>query len=292
MRKKFLAVIFCLLIAASAASSDMGLDVRPAGREVFEITPREIVTTTFRVTNSTSERRLFIGEVELPEGWRLITEDFPFELGPNEDITKLVSFFVPETTSAGRYKITYLVRARKYPSIRDFYTVDVIVSPGSKEKELQESPPFVVAGEDYRVCFSVINKTKTENTINISVESSENIPFSVDSASFKLGPGQSRIITVTVRPPANIAKKIEHRLRVTAQIGQDGKPGTQASAVHSIDIVPRAESAIEESGGEISAEDTIRQSSDRVEDKTTLIHLKKKSMIAIVQAWNADLTLI
>ncbi|GAG06553.1 unnamed protein product, partial [marine sediment metagenome] len=126
----------------------------------------------------------------------------------------------------------------------------------------------------------------------ISVESSENIPFSVDSARFKLGPGQSRIITVTVKPDENIAKKIEHRLRVTAQIGQDGKPGTQASAVHSIDIVPRGESAIEESGGAISAGDIIIHSSSKIEDKAALIHLKKKSMIAIAQAWNADLTLI
>src|SRR3989304_9600281 len=129
MKTKIFAVTFSLLTAACVTAKDRGLDIRPVGREVFETTTREIVTTTFRVTNSTSERRLFISEVELPPGWRLITEDFPFELGPYESITKLVSFFVPETTPAGKYRVKYLVRARKYPAIRDFYTIDVIVLP-------------------------------------------------------------------------------------------------------------------------------------------------------------------
>ena len=281
MKRKILAVTFFLLTAACATARDRGLDIRATGREVFEITPREIVTTTFRVTNSTSERHLFISKVKLPEGWKLITEDFPFELGPNESITKLVSFFVPETTSAGRYRVEYLVIARKYPAIRDFYTIDVIVLPGSK-KEIPETLPYVIAGEEYKVCFSVINKSKTENTFNISVESSENTPFTIDSSKFKLGPGKSRITTVTVMTDAKITKKLKHRLRVTAQAGQADKPETRASAVHSIEIIPRRDNAIEDSGGAISAEDTTRQSSYKVEDKAALIQLKKKLKIAIV----------
>lgn len=88
MRNRALAILFFLLTAAYAAADDKGLDVRPAGREFFEIAPREIVTAAFRVTNTTRENRLLISEIELPEGWKLIAEDFPFELGSTKVLPK------------------------------------------------------------------------------------------------------------------------------------------------------------------------------------------------------------
>ena len=289
MKRMPLAIMFLALTAPYVAAADEGLEVRPAGGELFQVRPREIVTTTFRVTNRTDENRLFISEVELPEGWRLITEDFPFELKPHESVAKLVSFLVPETTSIGRYKIKYVVRAREYPAIRDFHTIEVIVLPGRKEKEPQETPPYAIAGEDYRICFSVTNNSQAEDIITISVESSEDIPLTVDSQKFKLGPGQSRIITVTVRPDAGIAKKLKHRLRVTAQIGQSGKPETQASAVHSMEIAPRPESAVGKQSRAISGEDTIRQPSGKVEYRAPRIQQKKKmSKTVRVNPWTVN----
>ena len=150
MKRKLLTIAICLSVAVYVIASDRGLDVIPTGRQLFEIAPEQIVTTAFHVTNSTYKKRLFISEVKLPEHWRLITEDFPFELEPGENITKLVSFFVPEKTPAGRYRIRYLVRARKSPLICDFCTIDVIVLPPIKEKrEPPQTLPHVIAGAEY-----------------------------------------------------------------------------------------------------------------------------------------------
>jgi hypothetical protein len=241
MRNSFLAIVFCLLSsgAAYAAIQDRGLEVRPAETEFVETGPRSIVTVPFRVTNPAGEKREFISEVTLPEGWKLITEDFPFfDLGPQENITKLVSFLVPEMTPAGDYKITYLVRARKDPAVRDFYTVDVTVLPPAEEEKVPQIRQYVTAGRDHDVYFMVTNKTETENTVSITVDSSENIPFTVDTPNFRLGPGRSKVVTVTIKPDARISKKLKYRLQVTAQIGDVAAPQTQATTVYSMEIAP------------------------------------------------------
>ncbi len=125
----------------------------------------------------------------------------------------MVNFFVPETTSQGRYKIKYLVHDRKYPSVYDFYTIDVVVLPAKPEKKQPEISQYVVAGEEYKICFLIINKSETEDIIYVSVDSSENVPFTVDTNNFRLGPSQSKIITVTIKPDAKIAKTFKHNLR-------------------------------------------------------------------------------
>lgn len=277
MIQKSLVAVFCLSIAAYGAADQRGLDVRPAGRELFEVAPREIVTTTFRITNSTNQRRLFISELELPQGWRLITEHFPFELEANESTTKLISFFVSETASEGRYKIKYIVKAREYPSIRDFYTIDVVVSGGIKEEQPSQIAPFVIAGQEYKVCFFVTNKSQTEDTISITVESSDNIPISIDEDQFMLGPGQSKVITVTIKPDANIKKNLKHRLLVNVQIGRDAKPENQSSVTHLIDIIPRQEDPSQKPLRTDSTSDSkSREKKDA--DKTISITLKEKDV--------------
>lgn len=239
MRKRSLAIVFYLLAAADVMAQGSGMEVRPADRELLEAKPREIVTTTFRVTNTTSKQYEFVSEIQLPEGWALITEDFPFYLGPNESCTKPVSFFIPQMSSAGRYKITYLVKARKYPAIRDFYTIDVMVLQQNKlEVKLLKGPGYVIAGQDCQVRFSVANKSNTENSISVDIDSSENIPFTIDSRIFKLAPGQAKTVNVTIRPDAKITKILKHRLQLTAQFVGDSESKSQAKATHLAEIIP------------------------------------------------------
>lgn len=244
MRCTLLAIVFYLITMTAAidTAQGLGIEVRPAGKEVFEAKPKGIVSLTFRVTNTTSRQSEFTSEIDLPEGWGLITKDFPFDLGANETITKLVSFTVPETAQAGRYKITYHVKMRKYPSIHDFYTVDAVVLPHSKlEVKLLETPQRIIAGEYYQARFLVTNNSNTENTVGISIDSSENIPFTIDTdETLKLAPWQSKTVTVWVEPDAIIAKILKHRLRLTAQIVGNSKPETQAKAESMVEIISRA----------------------------------------------------
>ena len=80
MRKIFFVISLCLLTATSLEAEERGVEVRPTGKELLETESKSILTTVFRVTNKTSEKREFTSDVELPPGWVPITRDFPFEL--------------------------------------------------------------------------------------------------------------------------------------------------------------------------------------------------------------------
>lgn len=119
--------------------SHFGVKVRPNDKELIETETKRVATVEFRVTNMSFERHEFEAEVDLPERWILITEDFPFELEPDESIIKFVSFYVPKNVSAGKYEVTYRVRGRKFRSIMDYFTIYVVILNVTKvEKPKQE----------------------------------------------------------------------------------------------------------------------------------------------------------
>lgn len=119
--------------------SHFGVKVRPHDKELIETETKRVATVEFRVTNPSYERQEFEAEVDLPEGWILITEDFPFELDPDESIIKFVSFYVPKNILAGKYKVTYRVRGKKFRSIVDYFTIHVVILNFKKvEKPKQE----------------------------------------------------------------------------------------------------------------------------------------------------------
>lgn len=196
--------------------------------------------------------------MKLPEGWRLITQGFPFELNPNQTDAQLVSFLVPQTTLAGEYEVTYLIKDREYPSVRDFYTTYVIVLPVSKlQVKLLESPEYVIAGEEYQSSFTVINQGNAEYTMSTKVDSSENIPYVVDAGKFTLGPGQSRTVIVRVKTDPEATKELKHRLQLAAEVVGEGKATVQSNATSFVEIIPRI-SQVEDPFHRIPAEVTLR----------------------------------
>ncbi len=254
-------------MAASVNAQGTNIEVRPTGKELIETEPRQIVTTAFRITNSTDKKREFISEVKLPKGWALITKDFPFELNPNETDTKLVSFFVPQATLAGKYEITYLVRDRKYPSIRDFYTIYAVVLPVVKlEVQLLDAPEAVIAGEDYKASFVIVNQSNTENAVRIKIDSSGNLPFAVDADTFRLAPGESKKVNVTVKTDTEITEILRHRLQLTVEAVEDSKTKAEAKSASSVEILPRI-SGVEDNFHRIPAELTFRYVSQKNEER-------------------------
>ena len=128
MKKIVLILNLCIFsMVVPSHAEERGVEVRPAEKELFEVEPREIVTASFQVTNKTSEKREFITSINLPEGWKLITTFFPFELDANETVIKIVSFHVPQTTLSRKYKATFFIQDRKYPSISDRHYVPTTI---------------------------------------------------------------------------------------------------------------------------------------------------------------------
>jgi hypothetical protein len=238
MRWILLIISFYFLVATSLGAEEKGVEVAPTGRELIETEPRRIVTTVLMATNMTSEKREFTSDLELPEGWNPITRDFPFELDANESDIRLVSFFVPQNTPAGLYKVTYLVRERNYPSISDFYILSVVVLPVTKlEAKLSEAPEYVIAGDPYQVSFLIVNESNVENVVGIKVHGGEYLPFIVDTEELRIAPGESKTVTITVKTDGEIREILKHRLELTAQALGDEQSKAQAASY--VDIIPR-----------------------------------------------------
>ena len=135
MRRSILNIVLLgFFVLGFLRANELGVEVRPSDKELIESEPKRIVTTDFRVTNKTLGRQEFISEVELPEEWILIIEDFPFELNSNESVIKTISFFIPQNALADKYEVTYRVRGREFFSISDFFTIHVVVLPAAKLK--------------------------------------------------------------------------------------------------------------------------------------------------------------
>lgn len=269
MRRISLITYVCLSVAALVYAQWTNIEVKPTGKELIETEPRQIVTTVFRITNSTSQTREFVSEVKLPEGWSLITKDFPFELGPNVSDTKLVSFFVPQATLAGRYEITYIVTDRKNPSVRDFYTIYVVVLPVIKlEAKLLDAPESVIAGKNYQASFVIANQSNMESSIRIKVADGDNLPFVIDADTFKLAPGESRKVNVTVKTNTEITKIMKHRLQLIAEAVKDGSIEAKIESASLVEILPRV-SGIQDNFHRIPTEVTLRYVSENNERNTS-----------------------
>lgn len=271
MRKILLIIIsFCLLtlpLGTPLEANGRGVEVRPAGKESLETEPMRIITTVFRVTNKSAEKQELASNIELPEGWRLITKDLLFELGANESKMRLVSFFIPQTTLAGEYEVLFFVRGEYTSTISDSCPIRVVVSPVAKvEVKLLKAPAHVIAGEDYQASFVVANEGNIENTVRIKIDSEANLPFIVGDEEFKLAPAESKTIRVVVETDI-MKEKLDHHLSLTAQILEDEK--TQAQATSLVEIIPRITEGEDESH-KLPVEITLRQATQKnnEEDKS------------------------
>jgi len=264
VRKILLIVSLCLSIVTLLEAEERSVEVKPTGRELLETEPRKIVATAFRVTNKTSDKREFIPHVKLPEGWILITKDFPFDLDANESDTRLVSFFIPQATSAGKYMVTYSVRDRRYLSLSDSYTVYVVVLPVRKLEIISlEAPQYVVAGEDYRASFTIVNVSNVGVTVGLRVESGGNIPAVLDSERLHLATGESKKVMVIEKTDIEVRKPLKHRLKLTAKVIEDDK--VKAEAINLVEIIPRI-SGVENRFHKIPIEMVFRSVTEKGEE--------------------------
>jgi len=240
---KCLKIILILLSAVTAAyaANEKGLRIRPLAQEEFNLQPGQILDTTFRITNTTNKEYELIVDVKIPSNWKLITEEFPFYLASNQTKTRKLSVFIPETAPPGNYTIQYLARARKYPAIRDYYSINVnILSSERLTVRLIEIPEYVTAGDDYQASFSVTNKSNRERKIFIEMEDKQSSAFNIEPKNFKLKPGRSQLVTVNIRAIDKTEYKYikYQRLKFTAKTLLNGGSKSTASVFCSTQIIP------------------------------------------------------
>ena len=178
--------------------------------------------------------------MQLPEGWQLITREFPFQLGPGKREVRLVSFFVPLTALAGRYQLTYSVKDRRDYGVSDEDRVEIVVLPVARLEIIKEEiPRSVIAGEEYQARFLITNLSNARSRIALDIKSSAGYPARADISEFLLAPGARQKVTLTVQTNKEIRKKVSHRLTVTA-MALDLKNGEVTAATSVVvEVIPR-----------------------------------------------------
>lgn len=232
-------IVFILFgISILWAQENRGVLVRPNTTELVQSEPKKTVTTVFRVTNTSESRRTFIAEVGLPENWRLITQEFPFTLDPQQTEIRVVGFFIPQNTPAGVYEVSYLVKDREYPSRSDYYALPVQVLPyRNLFLRVVEGTRSILGGESYRVSVLIHNESNVADTVELKAESANGYPIALHPSRIFLDRGQSATVTAVVQSDAKSMEMVYERFQIFAKFIHD--PHWIVSQSIPVNIIPR-----------------------------------------------------
>jgi len=229
-------VVFVILSTEFLLANDAGILVRPASDAVVEVWPGEVHTSIFRVINEQNERQDFQADVQLPINWKLVTQEFPFELDKGQQENKLVSFYVPSTTPAGEYTITFRIASRKYPSISDQFDLYVHVKPVQKVSiKLIEAPQSVLAGESLKAKFNVCNESNIPEKILLETEKCELI--SPTKRAHVLPADSCITVQVVSKTSSYIQKPHGESFSLTAKIANNDSVSVRKR--HHYNIIPK-----------------------------------------------------
>ncbi|MGQ9779879.1 MAG: COG1470 family protein [Bacillota bacterium] len=229
---------------AAQESGKTGVEI--LGPSFVEARPREVVTLSFLVTNSTPAERVFLETIDLPEGWKLLFPMTTFPLKGGENEVRLVSIIVPPTAAAGKYTVTYLVKDASYPFVRGYTRVEVNVLPLlNLEAITQEAPLYATAGESYEVSFQVINRGNAPVRVTIEIECEKGFPATVEEKEFLLEAGQSRVVKVMVQTRGDLVQAENHILRFKAKTQDPAGKVVEAIAVSSVEVIPRVSGVLD-----------------------------------------------
>ncbi|MBN1781904.1 hypothetical protein JW948_12305 [bacterium] len=233
---------FFVLVLASLSTillaDDTDLEIRPMNETALETLPDRNVTAVFSVTNHMADAREFISEVDLPEGWKLISQNLPFELGENETDITLLSFYIPQSTPRGVYTLLYHIRCRQIPEIHSYIAYAVSVRPYlNYNLEILKAPQQVIAGDTYDVTLQLMNKSNVDDTIFVDITDSHGFVQNARMGPYFLEAGSSRSVDIGFRPDSGILHPQKHRTVFSLTRSRDTRPFTSVRVM--VDIVPR-----------------------------------------------------
>jgi len=218
------------------------IDVESAAQGLIKAKPGTIVGAGIKVTNRAQVGGAYRSRISLPEGWRIVTRDFPFDLQPGASDVRIISFSIPADAPAKQYEVLYAVVDSSGREGKT--TLQVIVPPVIQlELDVLEAPRFVVAGTTFSTTFLLTNKGNSATAIRLKYRSSNDFPISIDSTLQHLGPREVRRLKVNVATDAK-SGRVDHTLELEAISGEDSTVNVRASSV--VQIVSRSTKAEEQ----------------------------------------------
>ena len=226
-----------LLASEAPAQSPDSVDARAAG-SVLEVRQGNVLATAVLVRNPSAVRKTYNVRVALPDGWKPILRDTRFELAPGQSDTRLLSFSLPASASAGTYRVRYLITDQDAPARETEVAIEVRIIPVLKlELKLLEAPRFVAAGQRYTVRFALTNLGNMAGRVRLSARNVDDFAVQIDSPRVFLEPKQTRTITAVVMTVRDNRGKLANALEMTAQLGADSTVRARAASV--VDVIPQ-----------------------------------------------------
>lgn len=233
--------LLLLLLAGGALAG--GIDVTVADSSLLTVKPREVVTRVFRVTNRTGAPGTFQSQLMLPQGWRAITPDFPFQLAPGASAMRLASFFAPEHTAAGDYRVGFRVVNASLQGPIGGASLSVRVLPVFKlQVDILDLPAVAIVGEPYTAVFQIGNYSNSPLTVGYGAESSRGSKLKPAAGTLTLAPGEARPVEIAVRP-VSLKEATHDQIRLTASAPEHG---LSDKAERSVETLPRTGAQQEE----------------------------------------------
>ena len=216
------------------------IEIRTESPTFLETKPKEVLTLAFQVANLTAQRRELVEEIELPEGWQLIIQGFPFLIGAKEEEVRLLSFFVPMKTLAGDYKIIYRLKDINDTSVSSEREVQVKVLPVLKIEIIpQDVLLYVVAGEAYETDFKVINQSNTGVQIVLKASNQGDFPIQLEENEIYLEVGEAKIVKVKIETGEDLTKLLDNFLRLKVNVEDFRGEILEFSGRSNTQIIPR-----------------------------------------------------
>jgi hypothetical protein len=229
-----LAIIMLAPVAAAAQSSGVRVIANTAQ---LEAVPGQIVSATFRVINETADTREFEPSAELPAGWQLVSQFFPFTLEPGAEHLLFTAVAVPKYALADSYTVSIAVADTHAAGIADMAEVQIVVLPFANVEVLPEPGEYrILAGDEYTRTFTVANRSNATSRFRVSAEATPRWEITVEPREFTLAAGASQQVSVSVQTPLDVHKELPHRvvLRATALDLDFGRMQAQGAATTAV----------------------------------------------------------
>lgn len=239
-------IFFILWLAVAVAGvctlPAQQISVRSAVPGGIPAKPGTVVATGVSVRNTSNVAARYTSRIELPDGWRVVTRDFPFSLQAGAADIRLLSFSVPVNAPARQYQIRYSVSDSSGHT--GSTEIPVIVPPIVRlQLEVTNAPRYISAGNTFSTTFALSNLGNASTSVRLRTRSSADFPVSLDSTVLHLGAREVRSLMVRVNAGQQ-SGRLSHTLELEAVSGLDSTVVVRASSV--VEVVSRADKTEEE----------------------------------------------
>jgi hypothetical protein len=197
-------------------SDEPPVQVQLVGPRVLDAAPGQIATAVFRIRNAHSRIRHYQAEVDLPDGWTLVTPVSTVEVAPGEATVRLVSVSVPRRTPVGTQSLTLRLRDDKRRVLQETPVAVRVRAIRALRLQVLEAPSTVPAGEAFAVRAALTNRGNVPLDVRLDAESNRLFATRLEPDRLRLKPWETRVVTARVETEA-APSPFRHRLTLRAR---------------------------------------------------------------------------